>query len=245
MSFSALTLVILLRPTLAWRLQHCPWTYLSLSTAPRDHGSALGRTGLSAAAPAAPQSARPQRARLVLCGDRTDSTETASSGPAFHDEQERAVQQGGYGHSAPALDALHAAEDLACVSAGLETRPELALPRFYVLARPEKITVDQVEMVLRSLGCALDRGKEFTVLWDLRELKIPPRAVIRVATDWMGQPENAKRLDRQARATAVVVKGPLIRACASWTLAICKPPCPVRICRDRDEALEFARAIHH
>ena len=143
------------------------------------------------------------------------------------------------------------------------------MPRFFVLARPQPLTVEQVMTVLASLRRTLDKEEPFTVLWDLRQLQLPPRSVILVATDWMSQPENADPLDELVRGTAVLVKGPLIRAACSWcviaptparctatahvsvsparpcnrTLAICRPPNPVRICRDLDDALAFAREI--
>jgi len=139
-------------------------------------------------------------------------------------------------------DEIDAAKDLPCVSAGLETLPELgSLPRFYVVARPVTIDEPSVQIVLRSLRLVLDQDMPFSVVWDLRQIKVPPRAVIRIATDWMGLPDNAAPLDKNVRATAVIVKGPIIRAVASWTVKICNPPSPVKICRNQDEALEFAR----
>lgn len=102
------------------------------------------------------------------------------------------------------------------VSVTLDEQPGLRLPQFYVRTKPHSISREDVAIVLDVLQQGLDKGTPFSVVWDLRQLKIPPRAVIRTGTDWMGKPENAGRLDELVQAVVILLKDPLIRAVVRW-----------------------------
>lgn len=106
--------------------------------------------------------------------------------------------------------------DLASIALTFESHHGDELPRFTVCARPKSCSLEDVYSVLDVLGRVLDHGQPFTVVWDLRQLKIPPRSVIRAGTDWMGEAENAGRLDQLVQAVVVILKDPLIRAVARW-----------------------------
>ncbi|KAL1507844.1 hypothetical protein AB1Y20_007452 [Prymnesium parvum] len=133
--------------------------------------------------------------------------------------------------------------DLACVHAGLELRADLCLPRYSLIAHNHVVSEEDLREVLANFRQTLLGEELFTVYWDLREVKLPSRKTIRVGVEWMGEPEHAKALDTKVKGVAVVVKGSVVRTVASWVLSVCKPPCPVCICRTPDDALSFARSI--
>lgn len=56
--------------------------------------------------------------------------------------------------------------------------------------------------------------------------------------------EHAADIERLAVSIAVLVSSPLTRACASLCVRVCKPPQPVKIWTDEDEATAWAQERH-
>lgn len=85
--------------------------------------------------------------------------------------------------------------DLPCVRASVERWPEVPLMQYSICARPVSAARDEMEELLDMLERTLQRGERFTVLWDLRTIKLPSRAAMLFAIDWMAQPQIAVPLD--------------------------------------------------
>jgi len=133
--------------------------------------------------------------------------------------------------------------ELDCCAARLEQHPQLMAPRLVLKARPANIEVAELEQMCRLLRATLDRREPFTVTWDLREMRPPSRAALRFGVDWMGKGMNKEPIDELVQSTVIIASSPVMRAVCSWILKVCRPPRPVRLCRDDDAAIVATREL--
>lgn len=135
--------------------------------------------------------------------------------------------------------------DRASVAAGtctLERRDALPLPRLCVVTKPHTLTGLDLKALLQCFERTLHRQEPFTILWDLRTMRAPSRAVIKEAIDFMGEPERKAAIDDLNQAVVVIVKSSVAAALARMCIGMCKPPVPVYIVRGDEEALEKVAA---
>ena len=128
-----------------------------------------------------------------------------------------------------------------CCDLQLERRPELALERLCILAKPSTVEVEQLKELFAGLRRVCDRGDRFTVYWDLRKLRPPSRAALDYGVEWMAQPENAEDLDRFIEAIVILVSSPIVRLVANWCVRACNPPNPVHVVTSEDEVIGLAQ----
>jgi hypothetical protein len=50
-------------------------------------------------------------------------------------------------------------------------------------------------------------------------------------------------VDSMVQSTVIIASSPIVRAVCSWILKVCKPPRPVRICKDDAAAVAATRAL--
>uniref|UniRef100_A0A7S0Q1F8 Uncharacterized protein n=1 Tax=Coccolithus braarudii TaxID=221442 RepID=A0A7S0Q1F8_9EUKA len=133
--------------------------------------------------------------------------------------------------------------ELACCWLHYEaSAANLPLPRFRVTARPSQILEPELRQMALVLRAALDRGEQFTILWDLRRLRPPSLAALNYGLEW--QSDNAADIEQLGTSIVVLVSSPITRACANLCVRVCSPPQPVLICRDEAEATAFADEQH-
>ena len=160
------------------------------------------------------------------------SVRAVASDPANPAEAIRAAGEG-----ARLLDEM----ELACCWLHHEAASEaLPLPRFRVTARPSKILEPELRQMAIVLRKALDRDEDFTILWDLRELRPPSLSALNYGNQWQG--ENAADIERLGKSIVVLVSSPVTRVCANLCTRVCNPPQPTQICTDETEAVAFAKA---
>jgi hypothetical protein len=117
----------------------------------------------------------------------------------------------------------------------------LPLPRFRVTARPSRILEPELRQMACVLRAALDRGEQFTIMWDLRRLVPPSISALDYGAKW--QSDNAADIERLGQSITVLVSSPVTRICANLCTKVCNPPQPVRICKDEEQATAFARGV--
>ena len=76
-------------------------------------------------------------------------------------------------------------------------------------------------------------------LWDLRKLRPPSLAALNYGAKWQG--ENAEDIEALGTSIAVLVSSPVTRVCANLCVRACRPPQPVLIATDLEEATAWAR----
>jgi hypothetical protein len=95
--------------------------------------------------------------------------------------------------------------------------------------------LEDVEVAIDVLLRQLQHGEAFSVLWDLRSVKVPSREAIRYAVKRTAEPEIATPLDELVCYVIIMISSPVVNGAAKWVLSLCKPPNPVRIIRRPEE----------
>ena len=81
---------------------------------------------------------------------------------------------------------------------------------------------------------------------DLREIRLPPRAMANYVIEWLDTEERARAIDEHVKALCVALPANfLLRAMANLVLRFAKPPMPTKICNDDAAADRFVREVSH
>mmetsp|Transcript_29452 Transcript_29452/g.88081 ORF Transcript_29452/g.88081 Transcript_29452/m.88081 type:complete len:211 (-) Transcript_29452:26-658(-) len=131
-----------------------------------------------------------------------------------------------------------------CFHSTLERHDDLALPRAVIRTKPSSVDEAGGRELLAFLARILDRDEDFTVFYDLRDMRVGlrSRGTFKMGNDWMSRPENAGRLDERVKGIVLLVPSAVARTTARWLVALANPPAPVAIVKDVDAALATARA---
>lgn len=127
------------------------------------------------------------------------------------------------------------AVNLPSVHVSVQRRPEWPLVQCCITAKSVAAELGDMEILMAVLSRQLQRGEPFSVLWDLRAIKVPSQEAIRYAIDRAAKPEIAAVLDELVCCVIIMISSPIVHAAAKWVLSICKPPNPVHIIRGPEE----------
>ena len=100
-------------------------------------------------------------------------------------------------------------------------------------------TEPELDAVLGGVDEALGLGVPLLLTVDLRELRVPSRAIVRRGTQWAGG--SGAAIDAHVRAIAVVVPNVFVKAVVDVVLRATQPPMPTQCFREEEAALRWAR----
>lgn len=126
-------------------------------------------------------------------------------------------------------------------SVSLEKRPELKLPRLDVISHKVAISNEAAEAALASLKKVLELRQPLTIMYDVRNLSLPPSSVIRIGINWVKTPAHTDLLDAHLQGIAVILSSRIVSGMVNWLLKIFNPPQPVRVVQSEQAALDFLR----
>ena len=95
--------------------------------------------------------------------------------------------------------------------------------------------------MLDGVARALELATPFTIHLDLREIRIPSRAIVMRGVGWAGR--HAEAIDEHVQGICAIVPNRFVKAVVDVALRATQPPMPALCFRDEAAALEFAREL--